>query len=150
MENNDATVTDTTQAETAQVNTELFVTPDEAAQQPTIVKTVIVCPHCKGEIVIERAASQRRGQLAGLSPEEMDDEQLKRELINSKSVLYKAEKRGAGAEIIQKNTARVAAATAEKLKRTPAVVATAAEPTVTVYKAEDSAAAEPGSLASEI
>lgn len=59
----------------------------------------------------------RRGKLAGLTLEEMDDEQLKRELINSKSVLYKAEKRGASEETIAKNQARVDAATAEKEKR---------------------------------
>lgn len=66
---------------------------------------------------------QRRGQLAGLTLENMTDEQLKRELINSKSVLYKAQQRNADPATIEKNQARVDAALAEKAKRTPEVPA---------------------------
>ena len=99
--------------------------------EENVVKTQLTCPHCQGEIVIERPAPQRRGQLAGLGLEEMTDEQLKRELINSRSVLYKAQKRGASEETIANNQARVDAATAEKAKRdaasAPAVVEAAPE-----------------------
>lgn len=58
-----------------------------------------------------------RGQLAGIALEDMTDEQLKREIINAKSVLYKAKQRGAAEETIAKNQARVDAALAEKAKR---------------------------------
>ena len=59
-----------------------------------------------------------RGQLAGIALEDMTDEQLKRELINANSVLYKAKQRGASKETIAANQARVDAAKAEKAKRT--------------------------------
>ena len=63
-----------------------------------------------------------RGQLAGIALEDMTDEQLKREIINANSVLYKAKQRGAAEETIAANQARVDAAKAEKAKRagTPA------------------------------
>lgn len=67
---------------------------------------------------------QARGQLHGIALEDMTDEQLKREIINSKSVLYKAEKRGADAETVLKNKERVDAAMAEKAKRAPVAAAT--------------------------
>lgn len=63
--------------------------------------------------------SVRRGQLSGLDIESMTDEQLKRELINANSVLYKAVQRKASADTIAKNQARVDAAKAEKAKREP-------------------------------
>ena len=44
----------------------------------------------------------------------MTDEQLKREIINANSVLYKAKQRGASEETIAANQARVDAAKAEK------------------------------------
>lgn len=72
----------------------------------------------------KKGNGQRRGQLAGLELETMSDEQLKRELVNAKSVLYKAEQRKAAIETIEKNQARVDAAVAEKAKRTPEVEAT--------------------------
>ena len=86
----------------------------------TVLTTTILCPHCGGAISIERPTPQRRGQLAGLELSEMTDEQLKREIINSKSVLYKAQKRGAAEETIAKNQARVDAVMAEKAMREPA------------------------------
>lgn len=49
----------------------------------------------------------RRGQLAGLSLEDMTDEQLKREKINASSVLYKAKQRNAEQSTIDNNQARV-------------------------------------------
>lgn len=88
-------------------------------------KTTITCPHCKKEIAFEAPAVQRRGQLAGISVEDMTDEQLKRELVNAKSVLYKAEKRGASAETILANKARVEAAEAVRDARKAAKVAEA-------------------------
>lgn len=71
----------------------------------------------QAEVELPTPPISRRGQLAGLSLEEMTDEQLKREIINAKSVLYKAKKRGASEETIAKNEARVAAALAEKARR---------------------------------
>jgi len=62
---------------------------------------------------------QRRGQLAGLTLDQMSDDQLKREIVNAKSVLYKAQQREASAETIDKNQARVDAALAEKAAWTP-------------------------------
>lgn len=85
-----------------------------------VLTTEITCPHCEGIITIERPAPQRRGALAGIALEEMTDDQLKIEIRNAKSVLYKAEKRNAPAETILNNQARVDAAMAEKAKREPA------------------------------
>ena len=77
------------------------------------------------EVEAPAAVKGARGQLAGIALEDMTDEQLKREIINANSVLYKAEQRGAAQETINANKARVEAAKAEKAKRTPApVVAT--------------------------
>lgn len=72
------------------------------------------------EIDTPTADKKPRGMLAGLTLDQMTDEQIKRELINANSVLYKAVQRGASAETIAANTARVEAVKAEKIKRTPA------------------------------
>ena len=74
------------------------------------------------EVAAPVAEKKPRGQLAGIALEDMTDEQLKRELINANSVLYKAKQRGASEETIAANQARVDAAKAEKAKRagTPA------------------------------
>ena len=74
------------------------------------------------EVEAPVAEKKPRGQLAGIALEDMTDEQLKRELINANSVLYKAKQRGASEETIAANQARVDAAKAEKAKRagTPA------------------------------
>lgn len=74
------------------------------------------------EVEAPVADKKPRGQLAGIALEDMTDEQLKRELINAKSVLYKAKQRGAGEDTIAANEARVEATKAEKAKRsgTPA------------------------------
>ncbi|MNB67594.1 hypothetical protein D3C87_1251440 [compost metagenome] len=82
--------------------------------------------------------STRRGQLSGLELEEMSDEQLKREIINANSVLYKATQRKASAETIAKNQARVDAAKAEKARREPekAVTDVVDGETVTTQEAE--------------
>lgn len=69
------------------------------------------------EVEIPAAEKKPRGQLAGIALEDMTDEQLKRELINANSVLYKAKQRGASEETIAANQARVDAAKAEKAKR---------------------------------
>ena len=58
-----------------------------------------------------------RGQLAGIALEDMTDDQLKREIINANSVLYKAKQRGASEDTIAANQARVDAAKAEQAKR---------------------------------
>lgn len=72
------------------------------------------------EIQARPVNTTRRGKLAGIDLADMTDEELKREIINSKSVLYKAQKREASPETIEQNQARVDAAIAEKDKRTPA------------------------------
>lgn len=78
----------------------------------------VTCPHC-GEVFSVEQVKRPRGQLAGLTLEEMTDEQLKREIINANSVLYKAKQRGAAEEVIAVNQARLDAAKAEKAKRHP-------------------------------
>lgn len=82
------------------------------------------------EVEIPNAEKKPRGMLAGLSLEEMTDEQLKRELINANSVLYKAEQRGAQQSTIDANRARVEAVKAEKAKRAPVTVAATTTPSV--------------------
>lgn len=74
------------------------------------------------EVEMPAVEKKQRGQLAGIELDEMTDEQLKRELINANSVLYKATQRGAAPETIAANQARVDAAKAEKAKRAPVVV----------------------------
>lgn len=73
------------------------------------------------EVPTRTGCSGKRGQLAGIALEDMTDEQLKREIINANSVLYKAQKRGASEDTIAANQARLDAAKAEKAKRTPVV-----------------------------
>ena len=89
------------------------------------------------KIVVEapEVATRVKGILNGIAIGDMTDEQLKRELVNSKSVLYKAEKRNAAPELIEGAKARVAAAEAEKATRTP-VTATGAVATGKVVTAE--------------
>lgn len=88
----------------------------------------VTCPHCNETYTVEVPASEkRRGQLYGIELADMTDDQLKRELINANSVLYKAKQRGASEEIIAKNQARVDAAKAEKARRSPAPEAEAEE-----------------------
>lgn len=83
----------------------------------------------KVQVEVPVAEKKPRGQLAGIALEEMTDDQLKREIINANSVLYKAKQRGASEEIIAKNQARVDAAKAEQAKRQP-VKAAAIAPAV--------------------
>lgn len=71
----------------------------------------------KVEVELPEKTKKPRGMLAGLSLEEMSDEQVKRELINANSVLYKAKQRGASDEVIAANQARVDAAKEERAKR---------------------------------
>lgn len=70
------------------------------------------------EVELPKSERKQRGQLAGIALVDMTDEQLKRELINANSVLYKAKQRGASEETIAANQARVDAAKAEKASRT--------------------------------
>lgn len=83
----------------------------------------VTCPHCNGIFEVEAPAKEKkpRGQLAGIAIEDMTDDQLKREIINAGSVLYKAKQRGASEEVIAANQARLDAAKAEKAKRAPIV-----------------------------
>lgn len=148
---------------TEEVKTEVTETEDEAKEEvkteegvESVIVNEITCPHCNGKIIIEVPAPQRRGQLAGLDILEMSDEQLKREIINAKSVLYKAKKRGAGADTIAKNQARVDAVMAEKAKRdalkVPAQPATeaAVEGVITTPVAEEVSTPATEELAAEI
>lgn len=97
------------------------------------------------EVEAPVAEKKPRGMLAGIALEDMTDEQLKRELINSNSVLYKATQRGADASTIAANQARVDAAKAEKAKRvgttatveTPALDATMEGASVDAEVAEE-------------
>ena len=84
----------------------------------------VTCPNCGQTMEVELPEKQKhRGQLAGIAIEDMTDDQLKREIINANSVLYKAKQRGASEEIIAKNQARLDAAKAEKAKRQPVAAA---------------------------
>lgn len=69
------------------------------------------------QVEVPTTEKKPRGQLAGIALEDMTDEQLKREIINANSVLYKAKQRGAAEETIAANQARVDAAKAEQAKR---------------------------------
>jgi len=91
------------------------------------------------EIEMPAKVRKPRGQLAGLTLEEMTDEQLKREIINAKSVLYKAKQRGASEETIAANQARVDAALAEKAKRAPVVAQATEAPNVASIMDEETA-----------
>ena len=88
----------------------------------TVPEGMSACDKFTVEVEAPVAEKKPRGQLAGIALEDMTDEQLKRELINANSVLYKAKQRGASEETIAANQARVDAAKAEKAKRagTPA------------------------------
>lgn len=94
----------------------------------------------KVEVEVPVAEKKPRGQLAGLTLEEMTDEQLKREIINANSVLYKAKQRGAAEATIAANQARVDAAKAEQAKRQGVKTAVA---TAEVEGALDGAEAAP-------
>jgi len=90
-------------------------------------------------IEVEAPAIEKkpRGMLAGIAIEDMTDEQLKRELINANSVLYKAKQRGASDETVAANQARVDAAKAEKEKREGSKVKATATPAADAEFATD-------------
>lgn len=71
---------------------------------------------------VKKAIRGKGATTSGKTPAEMTDEELKRELINANSVLYKAKQRQASEETINVNQARVDAAKAEKEKRAPVIV----------------------------
>lgn len=98
------------------------------------------------EIEVEAPVAERkpRGQLAGIALEDMTDEQLKRELINANSVLYKAKQRGASEETIAANQARVDAAKAEKDKRSGTPIASEAPIVEAAMKGAESTDAADG------
>lgn len=81
----------------------------------------VTCPKCGETFEIETPVVEKRsrGQLAGIALEDMSNEQLKREIINANSVLYKAKQRGAKEDVIAAAQARVDAAKAERAKRQP-------------------------------
>lgn len=87
---------------------EVEVTVPEGLSAGDVFKIVVEAPELP---------KRERGVLNGIALEDMTDEQLKREITNSKSVLYKATKREADQEVIDRAQARVDAAVAEKDKR---------------------------------
>lgn len=89
---------------------------EESGEETVAVNEVV---EILKEVVARPVSVTRRGKLAGLTLEDMNDEQLKREITNAKSVLYKATQRGAALETLEINQARVDAAEAEKAKRAP-------------------------------
>jgi hypothetical protein len=104
------------------------------------------------EYTLPEEPKKPRGQLAGIAVPDMTDEQLKREIINSSSVLYKAKQRGADQKTIDANQIRVDTAKAEKAKRdaektpatpapasNPETAATQGEPAEDVYNADTAA-----------
>lgn len=112
----------------------------EARTYATLEKIVSGAPdgttYTKEEVLaaitnIKNNKGKNRGVLAGIAVSDMTDEQLKIELRNANSVLYKAKKRGADAELITKHEQRVEAAKAEIASRKPAVEATEGEVTET-------------------
>ncbi len=102
----------------------------------------VTCPHCGETYLVEvPVPEKRRGQLYGIELADMTDDQLKREIINAGSVLYKAKQRGASEEIIAKNQARLDAAKAEKAKRHPVVETPAESTDESVYAETDACVA---------
>lgn len=77
------------------------------------------------EVEVPSEDKKPRGQLSGLTLAEMTDEQLKREIVNAGSVLYKATQRNADPNTIKANQTRLDAAKAEKAKRAPVIVTAA-------------------------
>jgi len=70
--------------------------------------------------VIEVEVPAGRGRTRNTKPiEEMTREELKREIINAGSVLYKAQKRGADEDVIARNQARLDAAKALMAEKFP-------------------------------
>ena len=92
-------------------------------ERKTMKTFEVTCPHCGETFEVEVPAKVKvaRGQLAGIAITDMTDEQLKREIINASSVLYKAKQRGASEETIAANQARLDAAKAEKASRQPVI-----------------------------
>lgn len=68
--------------------------------------------------------------------DEMTKEELKREIINAGSVLYKAKKRGAAEEIIQKNQERIDAAKALMAEKFPKPIVEKKSGGTTILQAE--------------
>ena len=79
------------------------------------------------EVELPTVEKKPRGQLAGVALEDMTFEQVKREVINSGSVLYKAKQRGATEVTIAANQARYDAALARKAELSPEKVSKAPE-----------------------
>ena len=73
------------------------------------------------QFMIEVDVPTGSGRVHNTKPiEEMTKDELKREIINANSVLYKAQKRGAAQEIIDKNQARLDAAKELMTEKFPA------------------------------
>lgn len=97
-----------------------------AALEKTVSESPEGTTYTKEEVLaaitnIKNNKGKNRGVLAGIAVSEMTDDQLKIELRNANSVLYKAKKRGADAELITKHEQRVETVKAEIAARKPAV-----------------------------
>lgn len=86
--------------------------------------------------MIEVEIPGRRAQREVKPIEEMTKEELKREIINAGSVLYKAQKRGAAEEIIQKNQERLDAAKALMVEKFPRPIVEKKTGRTTILQAE--------------
>ena len=106
---------------------------------PQIIE--VTCPHCNQAFQMEMPEKVRKphGQLAGIAIEDMTDEQLKREITNATSVLYKATKRGSSEETIAKAQARLDAAKALRDERKAAAKAAAEDEAVEVESEPENA-----------
>lgn len=74
----------------------------------------VTCPHCEAELNVE-VPKKPKGERKPVT--EMTNEELAREIINSKSVLYKSERKGATEESLAPKRERVEIALAEKANR---------------------------------
>ena len=89
--------------------------------------------------MVESPGRGRTGQLAGIKVEDMTDDELKREIINAGSVLFKAKKKTDDPTVIEPKQARLDAAKAERDKRNAAKAAAVAESTATATDADETA-----------
>lgn len=105
--------------EEARTYAQLEKTVSEAAEGTTYTKEEILAAITN----IKDNKGKNRGALAGIAVEDMDLDQVKIELRNANSVLYKAKKRDADAELISQHEARVEKAKARLNELKPAAPA---------------------------
>jgi hypothetical protein len=119
-----------------------YVVALEALGEDAIVSAVEVAETLKAIAAVTANGGKRRGQLTGLALEDMTLEQLKREKINAGSVHYKAEKRGAPAETVARNKARLDAVVARINELQPAAPVESTDEAVASAEVSEDVAAE--------